>query len=1226
MSQCPAKNQLSPLHTHTVYSVLDGASSIDEYLKWCKENGARGFGTTDHGWVIGALENYHKCKKAGLIPLPGCEFYVAPDKDYKFSGKPYDYYHVTVWATSEVGYRNLIKLASKAWQQDKLSGGKRKRDGADADRVVSMWGGRQLKPRITFQELLDHHEGLVLGTGCLIGALNKAFLNGEFQGAERNLLKLLEVFKGRTFVEVMPHSCGWNYSREHKKFLQNTPLSFDECKDFSPDGQLQVACNKKSIEVARKYDLPLLLTVDSHFVRPDQKRLQDVLLSTSDDGWSFHESYHMYTTEMAWTAWQKIHGSDAEQKKIFQEACENNETLVDLAKDLVIHDEYRQPEPVIPVDILAKKLSPAEERKATLIRWVDHHGRMKWDEPLWVERLMMEISVICDNGIIDFSPYFIFLEDVYRWAAENSIFAAPGRGSGAGSLLCYCLKITSIDPMDWNLPFERFLSQARLERGKFPDLDCDFGSRDALIAFLRERFGDKMAQCSTLGTLKVKSAIKDACRAILSRNAQDPEIDALTKTIPNEPQGVASKDWLLGYTDQDGHVHEGHLAQNPALEQFFERYPLVRDAVVQLLGIPRSVGRHASAFLISDRPISESVPTCVISGYVCTQYQATASNNMVEKAGLIKFDFLRVNTLDDISNCIRLVQRKFGHKVWEERITFGGEEFRITRGDLAIDRLPMPDGRVLDIYELPEDPSVFEELSSGRTETVFQMNSSLMTGFTKRIRPRCIRDLSDIVALVRPGPLLASVGELDDEGRPLTMTEAYIARRNGKIPVRYAHPMMERHLSDTFGVAVYQEQIQAMFMDPEGGGYSASDADYLRETLAKKKRQDMERELPKLRSRLKERGWTDTQAEVFVGLCISSSAYSFNRAHSASYGTVAYQCAFLKKNFPVEWFTAVLQNAKVEDIREKGYANLLMQDGLLELPTVNGPTDTFLPEENRVKAPLYLIDRVGDVASKEIREKRGSEAFKSLQDFVERVDPRKVNEGVIHNLILCDAFRNIEPGRSIESLIEEYQYLKKVSALKIGEGKRGEALRAAIDLYKSKEVQKGTRLWDLKIESPELYSDPLQIEVARCQAMPIYRMNVHKQFQQLLSLKSNLLYGEKEITVFDPTLGGDVRVYPTIEELSEDARGYKGVRCAWAGLIQGSDTFQYTDKKTNKRVTALKLQIANDGEALEAILWPDLYVKLGNPKTNRIVIVFGFVKEAREPGKWSMSVQRLEYV
>lgn len=1241
MSDCPSKTRISPLHTHSVYSVLDGASNIDDYIKWCKDNGSAGLGLSDHGWVIGNLELYYKCKKAGITPLPGCEFYLAPSPDHKFSKKPYDYYHVTVWATSEKGYRNLIKLASISWNQDSLAGWKKNKEtlefeAVDTKRVASKFGGLQLKPRISFDELLTHHEGLVIGTGCLIGSLNKCFLNGEFKEAERNLMRLMEVYKGRMFAEVMPHACTHDYSRTTKSFEPN------ECTDFSPDGNLQKACNEEIIKIARKYDIPLLLTIDSHFTQPELHKIQSILLSNGDpDGWRFHQSYHMLTTEQAWDMWSNMHGDDREQRKIFQEAADNNDVLVDMAKDITINDEYQQPAPEFPIEIIEKNLTPADARKALLFQKIEKHGRMQWENEEWVKRLMYEISVICDNGTLDFSDYFIFLEKVYSWARDNSIFAGPGRGSAAGSLLAYLLKITSIDPFRFKLPFERFLSIARIKRNKWPDIDCDFGDRDLLISYLRSEYGDKMAQCTVLGTLKVKSAIKDVCRAILGWNGEDIRVKSVTSTIPNEPIGVSSKDFLLGY-ETDGVFHDGQILQNPLLDAFFKQYPQVYTSVMELLGVPRSVGRHASAFFISYKPISESVPTCVVSGHLCTQYQTTAHNNMAEKAGLIKFDFLTVRTLKDIASAARLIQAKHGYKTWEDELSLDGEVYKVVKGELPIDQIPMTDGTLLDLYNLPEDAGVFIDLCKGKTESVFQMNSTLMTGQIKQILPSCIQHTSDIVALVRPGPLLADTGvKISDASKTnkniqlkwpdgtkkdtYTMTELYIEAKNGRCQPTYVHPGMEAILKETYGCAAYQEQLQQMFVDL--AGYTLEEADYLRETLAKKKRQDMEKAIPELRTRLKERGWTEKQTDVFVSLCIASSAYSFNKAHSAAYGIVAYQCAFLKHHYPLEWWTAVLQNASIDDIKEKGYANLLLKEDVLELPSVNGPTDTFQPINGKVYSPIYLIDRIGEAACKEIQRSRDEAGdYKSLQDFFERVAGKAVNEGVVTNLIICDGFKAIEPNKTVKQLITEYHYLKKVSSLAIGKNKlpdgetsqkKGSDLLAAIEAFKMKEKLKGSQ-----IDIPEW--NTLAMEITKARILPIYRLNVHEKFQKLLESKG-IMYQEDFATYRAGTYS--MPAFRTIDEVREGTRfNERNDKYIWVGIVSSMDTFQYTDKKTKKKVTALKVFIANADDQIEAIMWPDVFERLKEPDVSKILMVMGNIKESRDPGKYSMTIDELMYV
>lgn len=1193
-NQLPTNKQLIPLHTHTVYSVLDGASDISEYVDWCKQNDSPALGITDHGWMIGLMDLVDQCKKNDLTPLPGCEFYIVPDIDYEFSGKPYDYYHVTAWATNEKGYRNLLKLGSLSFKSDAVtqqywdSASKRIVIGPKA-RVVKKFG--EGKPRITFAELFENHEGLVIGSGCLIGSINKALLQKEPSGAEKNLLKMLDVFRGRFFLELMPHNCTHNWDRKNRKFTLN------ECNDFSPDGDLQKPCNLHNIELAKQHKLPLLMTIDSHFVHADQKAVQDVLLQNgSPDGWRFHNSYHMLTTEQAWQHWKDNYGDTKENRIMFAEAVENNHVIAEMS-DLKIEHTLQQPQVQIDLDVQAVP-NEKDRFKLQLLKKIKEHGRMSWDDQRYRDRLNLEMKVICDNGVIDFSRYFLFLEQWAAWTREHAILSAPGRGSGAGSLLCYLLKITHLDPFEFGLPFERFLSQGRLMRGKFPDIDWDLGSRNILLAKLAETYGENFAQCSTHGMLKVKSAIKDTCRVLLGWNSNHPKVNEITKTIPHEPQGVDSKDFLLGYTDNEGHIHEGHLDQNPKLKRFFDAYPDVYEMTLQLLGVPRSVGRHASAYFISDRPIWESAPLCDISGHVCTQFTAGPA----EKAGLIKFDFLRVNTLADISNCIRLVQKRAGYKVEERAIKINGEDFIIYDSDLSIEQLPCPYNtkEFFDIYNLPESQGVFEDLSQGKTTSVFQMNTPLLTKACQDVRPNSIEDLGAIVALVRPGPLLALI-----EDGETTMTNAYIGRRAGEMPITYAHPDLEPILKNTYGVAVYQEQLQSMFSDL--AGYSPEEADEMREIFGKKKRQEMERILPELKRRLRERGWTEAQIAVFESLCISSASYSFNRAHSASYAMVAYQCAFLKHHYPLEWWTAVLQNAKVEDIKKKGYSSAVKD--ILVMPHVNGPTRTFELDDGKIHAPLYLIDGIGDIACAEIeRERKEGGDFKTLEDFFFRVNKRVCSLQVFHRLILCGAFSLICPDDTYQGLIKRYHVLRRAHKPNQCEA---DMWKSMVKVYEKIKVGK-INFDDVK----ELYLDEFEIENQRTSMLSIYRIDVHERFQRQLQ-QSGVLYAEDgSITVYCQSV---VHVLKNYQDINRHVAATPNHPVAFIGLVQDHREFQYKDKRSGEMVTACSVQVINDGDVMECVLWPNIYkedLPEGNP--SGLVLVKGKIKPAREPGKWSM--------
>lgn len=1251
MSKSPTDKQLCPLHSHTVYSVLDGASDIDEYVQWCKNNGAPGLAVTDHGWMIGALEVHHKAQKAGLVGIPGVEFYVAPEASYKFKGKAYDYYHITAWAVNEVGYRNLMKLGALSFDNGEIQtvrAVKKDHQWLNVDgfhkRVVKKFG--QSKPRITFDELLENSEGLVIGSGCLIGAINKALLSGEKDGAERNLLRLLDVFRGRMFVEIMPHNCTHDWNRETKTFEPN------ECTDFAPDGDMQKACNLENIEMARKNKLPLIMTIDSHFVRPDQKPLQDMLLQNGEeDGWHFYNSYHMMTTEEAWQHWRDHYGNSKEMAMVFAEAVENNHQIVDLAKSLSISDPYHLPKIEIPAEIQSG--NKKEDLKVMLLSAIEKHGRMKWEDPEWVARLDREMSVICDNSEQDFSEYFLFLERWAEWTRDHSILSAPGRGSGAGSLLCYLLKITHLDPFRFKLPFERFLSPGRIKRKKWPDIDWDMGDRGPLLAKLSEHYGDKFAQCSTHGKLKIKSSVKDAHRILAIRplereyalaptSAKDKiakrieqeriDVEEVTKSIKNTPQGVDDKDFLMGYVDQDGTFHDGHLEQNDVLRSFFDKFsdedPAkdMKSIVLQMLGVPRSVGRHASAYFVSDEPIWHSVPTCNVSGHVCTQYTTESDNNFAEKAGLIKFDFLGVNTLLDISNCIRMVQKAYGYKTWQEKTTINGEEFIIWRGELPVDKVPSPDGsQILEVYNLPESEIVFKEISARNTSSLFQISTPLLTDFCEKVRPDKIDDLSAIVALCRPGPLDAII-----EDGETTMSDAYILRRHNEMPVKYVHPGMEEILKDTYGVAVYQEQLQQMFQDL--AGYSAEEADYVRELVGKKKKQDMEKILPDLRQRLEERGWQDGQIQVFINLCISSARYSFNRAHSASYGYVAYMSAYLKTHHPKEWWTAVLQNSKLEDIREKGYARELQ--GMLVLPHINGPMETFEAlEDGKVHSPMWMVKGIGEAACRSIQQSRGDRPYTSLQDFFERIDKRAVNEGIFKKLIISGAFDLVEPNKTSRALLREYLFLKKSSSLKsYGANKSGIELKEATEIFIA-ERGENREMQDSMADFP---ADDLALQIARISMLPIYRMDVHCDFKDLLS--KHITYGINEETLSigtarsAPSREGNESIAEVHFDTNAISARYKEglgkTEIAWAGVLDEKSEFRYIDKKTQKQVSALRLKVVNSGDTVECILWPSMRENMkkrgtAEPEGSRILICIGNARPSMIPGQWSISVNKI---
>jgi DNA polymerase III subunit alpha len=1644
------------------YSILRSPSSVDDYIEKAIKTGSPCVAIADLGYATSALEVWKKCKSKNIVGIPATTIYVADGPSS---------YELTLWAVTEEGYKNLLKISSLSWSKERMEGRQRHQD-----------TGLGALPRVSLKELTGLLGGIAVGTGGVDGLLAR-------KGGEEvdGVLAVLKSNAHAVFLEVTPRPL------THK--FDPSAGGFVEISDENGESiDLQLKVNNHAFSFYGIAGIPLILSVDAHYTDPDERDVREMIVSSLDQTGSLasHRSLHIPTMEEAWAYFEQMHGPEVDY---FTEAVLGAYQLSDMASTLEIKSVYRLPETQLPEDIKEQAADHREGLKMLIMRKIEEHGRMKWDDEVWTKRLSWEMEVICDNVVQDFAEYFTFLEKWMAWCRAHSILTAPGRGSGAGSLLCYLLKITHLDPVQYKLPFSRFLSPSRVKRQKWPDIDSDFGDRGPLLAKLAEVYGDKFAQVSTHGTLRIKSGIKEAFKilqvapledridsmekgsirdlAIENLEKMKAQVEDITKPIPPTPTGQSDINFLIGYEDKEGNEHEGYLWQDEHLQNFFKEYSSedlakdLKNMVERMLGIPRSIGRHASAYLISNVPINESAPICNIGGHVCTQYTAPPIGfNSAESAGLIKFDFLGVGTLLDVSNAVRLIQRDKGYNVWLQEFEINGEKFKLWQGELPVEQIPGPTGGILDIYDLPEDADVLKDVSDGKTEACFQIKSALMTGYCKRIKPDVKDDLSIIVAIIRSGPLEAETEQddpdkylKDEDGNPvidletgqkrhakLTMTEAYVKRKHGKVPVTYAHPDMEPILKDTFGVAClpagsilnsafgniniehvkcgdklltsngsrvwegevekiwstgskkllkiitssgkcikssedhrfmtvdgdvtasqlkggtgkswqdssiifekwpqasneislnkneayligllnadgcmanstvyitcgselaaqwasnlmsetfggkptyhfntrawyaasvqtsgvrnksfvpqaldriygsrewkttgtrkhlpgnvlrycekdridfvrglwdgdgtycgpyffrnnsiilldqmcdllgslkisflrrsnsvqaidtkrfldiiggplipnkifndlssrelplpakmvyewsinlnneiskeiksyktnvmkaarlggmtqltlqshpdwsmvytdmyertymqdvrpvmvdsvstdgcsdcydiqmkdqnnpyfmcngivvhncYQEQLQEMFSSL--AGYSEEEADYIRELFSKKKMQDVDKIIPELRKRLIARGWTDDQVKVFVSLCISSAKYSFNRAHSASYGTVAYMCAYLKHHYPKEWWTAVLQNCKIEEIRENGYDRALRD--ILVLPHVNGPTETFEPrDDGKVHAPLWLIDGVGDVACGVIKkaiDERANElatsgncpiedvpyesAFYSLQEFFERCAMGgPVNEGTLKRLIIAGAFDHIEPNRGPKDLMREYLTLKKVSKLKVGEGKMGFELKAACTEWYEKNKDELPK--DFEESLAEMDMDGVELQIKRMELLPIYRNDVHDNFRELLAKYivhhdgGTDTYRTKD--KFDRTqLLPVLRQGKDILSFYEKNKHDRYKEAVWVGLLESKENLDFNDKKQDgsPKVRALKMKVVNQGDAVECILWPnalEIMQKMGRPTPDgkKILLCAGPIKPSRQPGMWSMSVNKL---
>lgn len=760
-----------------------------------------------------------------------------------------------------------------------------------------------------------------------------------------------------------------------------------ECTPIVKSGDIQRAGNELIMKIARNLNIPILLTLDAHFVNKEQKIVQDLLLQngrTEEKGLKFYTKYYQMNTQDAWSKWMQVHGTDYSSQ--FVEAVESNHALASMCDRISLQKEYRLPEVNFPREIIEVSSNFDERCKQYAIELINKHERLK-DDSRYVDRLKKEISIIANNGKINLLPYFFALHDICESARQLNIWIGAGRGSAGGCLLAYLLKITHIDPIKYNLSFERFLSSGRINRGKLPDIDIDFSEPDKVAEFLKAKYGDKFARICTTGTNKIKSAIRDVSRVILdTKNDEDAKlyVDNVCKTISNVPQGFSDLNkWLHGWEDDEG-AHPGELGTNKALSDFFKEHPAVQELVEQVLGIPKSLGRHASAYCLADIPLSEIVPICTINEEDCTQFTMEA----VEAMGLVKFDLLGLNTLKDIGNCVKLIKERHG-----------------------ID---------IDIYSIEEDQKVFKEFSDGKTETIFQFNGAVPTNVCKLIKPQSILDLASITAACRPGTMYA---EMEDEEGKSTLINIWVKRRQSDKPFSFLHDSLKDTLSTTHGIVLFQEQISEMFQ--KSCNYTAEQADEIREIIGKKKMDQMNKILPDIKRRLGDNGWNIQQINAFVSLCRSSSNYAFNLSHSVAYSYMAYVCMWLKSYYPLEWWTAILQNSSHEDLEK--HAKYF--SAVVKKPDVNvSAIDFYIIDDSdqKIVYPLTMIKGV-KTASEEIF---NNKPYTSFEDFYNRVNKKIVNKRVVSALIWSGALDSIYKGDSEDiaeirnSLNFEYHQLR----------------------------------------------------------------------------------------------------------------------------------------------------------------------------------------------------------
>ncbi|HKY28237.1 MAG TPA: DNA polymerase III subunit alpha [Pyrinomonadaceae bacterium] len=893
------------LHLHTDYSLLDGAIQIKPLAKRTAELGMRACAMTDHGNMFGAISFYNAMKAQGVNPIIGCEtYFTRGSRTDRSAGAPGEKanFHLILLATSREGYQNLVRLTSKAYTE-----------------------GFYYKPRIDRELLSTYSKGLVGLSACMSGVPSAMLAREKFDEAAAAAHEFEEILgKGNYFLEIQEHGL-----------------------------EAQQRIRKPLVELSKRTGVPLVATNDAHYLKAEDARAHDVLLCIGS-GKTVNETNRLrYPTPNFYVR------SPEEMWRIFGDELPDALTrTVEIANrcDISLQDNLNYL-PNFPIpdsdaglsveEYFEKKIREGFERRRQTV-WERQIARNELKHPLsdYQTRLASEIAMIKQMG---FAGYFLIVWDFVRYAKEHSIPVGPGRGSSAGSLVAYCLEITDIDPLQYELIFERFLNPGRVT---LPDIDIDFcvRGRGEVINHVANLYGrDSVCQIITFGTLASRAAIKDVGRALDMPYA---EVDRIAKLIPPPVRG---RNVSLAQA----------LEQVPELKKQVESNPQVKELLEvaqRLEGCARHSSVHAAGVVISPLPLQELIPIAV-SGKdeLTTQYVMSD----LEKTGMLKMDFLALTALTVINDCLSSVKQSLGKEInW---------------ADIALN-----------------DEKTMAVFAEGRTDAVFQFESSGMQEICRKLKPQELEDLSALNALYRPGPL--------DGG----MVDDFIMRHRGKKAVRYLVPEMKDVLDKTYGVLVYQEQI--MHLAQRLAGYTLSEADLMRRAMGKKKREEMALHEQKFINGAMERGLKKEKAEKIFSLMEKFSDYGFPRAHSMAYAYLAFQTAYLKAHYPEHFFAAVLSSEAQDAAKVFKYSKELRGQGIELLPPdVNESYSGFTPLAGAIRYGLTAIKGLGQSTVNAIIDARETGPFRSFFDFAERVEHGALNKRALESLVGAGAFDSLKP-------------------------------------------------------------------------------------------------------------------------------------------------------------------------------------------------------------------------
>lgn len=884
------------LHVHTEYSLLDGSNKIKEYVKRVKELGMDSAAITDHGVMYGVIDFYKACKAEDINPILGCEVYVAPNSrfDKELTGGEDRYYHLVLLAENNKGYENLMKIVSRGFTE-----------------------GYYYKPRVDLELLQEYHEGIIALSACLAGEVQRYIQKGLVDEAKKAALKYQDCFgKGNYFLELQDHGLP-----EQK--LVNTTL----------------------LQMSRELDIPMVVTNDVHYTYADDVKPHDILLclqtgkKLSDEDRMRYEGGQYYVK------------SEEEMKGLFPyawEAVENTQRIADRCHVEIEFGVTKLPKFDVPEGYNSWTYLNKLCYDGLKERYGDEHAPAGETGQTLKERLDYELNVIQTMGYVD---YFLIVWDFINYAKQNGIMVGPGRGSAAGSIVSYCLKITNIDPIRYNLLFERFLNP---ERVSMPDIDIDFcfERRQEVIDYVGRKYGqEKVVQIVTFGTLAAKGVIRDVGRVMDLPYAY---VDSLAKMIPNELNITIDK----------------ALQMNPDMRKLYETDEQVKELIDmsrRLEGLPRHTSMHAAGVVICSRPAEDLVPLSRgADGSITTQFTMTT----IEELGLLKMDFLGLRTLTVLRDAVKLIKQSTGKEINLDQIDF-------------------------------DDKKVLASIGTGKTDGVFQLESAGMKNFMKELKPQNLEDIIAGISLYRPGPM--------------DFIPKYIKGKSNFGTVTYLCPQLEPILSPTYGCIVYQEQVMQIVRDLGGYTLGRSDLvrramSKKKQAVMEKERANFvygnsEEGVPGCVAN----GIPENVASKIYDEMMDFAKYAFNKSHAACYAVVSYQTAYLKYYYPVEFMAALMTSVIDNPGKVAEYIMVCRSMGITILPPdINQGESGFSVNGNSIRYALTAIKSVGrPVIDAVVNERKERGAYTNLQDFITRMADKDINKKAIENFIKAGALDSL---------------------------------------------------------------------------------------------------------------------------------------------------------------------------------------------------------------------------